>query len=71
MVAYLTDVRLGEDAPTEGYPWSLPAVRRVADLRFGDVTVLVGDNGTGKSTLPLATDHPRGPFTYPPPFSAL
>ena len=51
VVAYLTDVRLGEDAPTEGYPWSLPAVRRVADLRLGDVTVLAGDNGTGKSTL--------------------
>lgn len=51
VVAYLTDVRLGEDAPTDGYPWTLPAVRHVADLRLGDVTMLVGDNGTGKSTL--------------------
>lgn len=33
------------------YPFSLPAVRALPDIEFGQVTVFVGDNGTGKSTL--------------------
>jgi len=33
------------------YVWDLPAVRALDTLEFGHVTVLAGDNGTGKSTL--------------------
>lgn len=33
------------------YVWDLPAVRALDTLEFGQVTVLAGDNGTGKSTL--------------------
>jgi predicted ATPase len=35
----------------DGYPFGLPAVRALSGIEFGPVTVLVGDNGTGKSTL--------------------
>ena len=42
---------LAEDAPSSGFPFELPAVRSLPiDVR-GNVTVIVGDNGTGKSTL--------------------
>jgi predicted ATPase len=34
-----------------GYPFSLPAVQALANIEFAQVTLLVGDNGTGKSTL--------------------
>jgi len=34
-----------------GYPYTLPAVAGLADIEFAPVTVLVGDNGTGKSTI--------------------
>lgn len=33
------------------YVWDLPAVKTLESLEFGAVTVLAGDNGTGKSTL--------------------
>jgi predicted ATPase len=33
------------------YPLGLPAVRDLKKIRFKDVTVFVGDNGTGKSTI--------------------
>lgn len=33
------------------YPFALPAVLALSTIRFDDVTILVGDNGTGKSTL--------------------
>jgi predicted ATPase len=48
--AYLRSVRLRAGAPTDEYPYQLPAVTGL-DLSFGAVTVLVGDNGSGKSTL--------------------
>ncbi len=35
----------------DGYPFELPAVRALPDIEFAPVTVFVGDNGTGKSTL--------------------
>jgi predicted ATPase len=48
---FLRGVRLSEGAPRDGYPFEIPAVRDLASLPFGAVTCLVGDNGTGKSTL--------------------
>jgi predicted ATPase len=33
------------------YPFHLPAVRGLESIEFAPVTVFVGDNGTGKSTL--------------------
>lgn len=45
-------IELKEDAPTEGFPWDLAAVRAIDRLEFSTpVTFLVGENGTGKSTL--------------------
>src|SRR5699024_7715627 len=35
-----------------GYPYNLPIIRNLDDIRFNKpVTILVGENGTGKSTL--------------------
>lgn len=41
------------EAPVDpnAYVWELAAVRTLESLEFGAVTVLAGDNGTGKSTL--------------------
>lgn len=48
----LRSIELGAGAPGSGYPWGLPAVRFVGRLKpHPKVTFLVGDNGTGKSTL--------------------
>ena len=49
---YLTSARFKDGAPSEGWPFSLAAVRALPDLRFETpVTFLVGENGSGKSTL--------------------
>ena len=48
---FLLRAVLGDAAPTEEYPFGLPAVHDLDKIEFGDVTVLVGDNGTGKSTV--------------------
>ncbi len=41
-----------EDAPPEGFPFNLPILRGLEELAFTTpVTFLVGENGTGKSTL--------------------
>ena len=48
---FLRHVRLANEAPPDGYPFALPAVRQLPSLRFAPVTCLVGDNGTGKSTI--------------------
>ena len=51
---YLIDIALQRDkVPTwEEYPFSLPVVRNLETLRFHpNVTFLIGENGTGKSTL--------------------
>jgi predicted ATPase len=52
---FVRSVRLSADAPREGYPWQLPAVRSLADpdglVLDRPVTFLVGENGSGKSTL--------------------
>ena len=53
---YLDRIYLREPVPEDSYVAALPAVRALGDrdhpLRFpADVTFLVGENGTGKSTL--------------------
>ena len=51
---YLRSVSLKrEGVPNyDGYPFCIPAVRELHDLRFhSDVTFIVGENGCGKSTL--------------------
>ena len=51
LVMSLREVRLDDDAPSEGYPFDLPAVRALPLEIEAPVTVLVGDNGAGKSSL--------------------
>jgi predicted ATPase len=48
---YLLRAELRGSAPNDEYPFGLTAVRGLAEVEFGNVTVLVGDNGTGKSTI--------------------
>ena len=51
---YVRSVRLERDAVEsfERYPFSIPAIRDLDELAFDPkVTFLVGENGTGKSTL--------------------
>lgn len=48
---FLRSARLADDAPSEGYPYGLEPVRQIGSIPFDQVTVLVGDNGTGKSTI--------------------
>ena len=41
-----------KDSEDDGYPFNLPVVRELSTLEFQkSVTYIVGDNGTGKSTL--------------------
>ncbi len=42
-------LRLG--APLDAYPFNLPAVRHLEEIQFEQMTILVGDNGAGKSTI--------------------
>jgi predicted ATPase len=51
---YLRSISLKrtEEFTSEGYPFSIAAVRALQELTFHpDVTFFVGENGTGKSTL--------------------
>lgn len=51
---YLREITLDRDAieSFDEYPFEIPAVRELDKLEFHpDVTFLVGENGTGKSTL--------------------
>jgi predicted ATPase len=54
---YLLKVELRRDRvqSLEQYPFNIPAVRRLEAIEFRNpVTFIVGDNGTGKSTLLVA-----------------
>jgi predicted ATPase len=44
-------MQLASSAPTGTFPYDVPAVANLGTLSVGDVTIFVGDNGTGKSTL--------------------
>ena len=49
---YLLGLRRNDDHWGSGFPFDVPAVAAVEDLRLdAHVTLLAGDNGTGKSTL--------------------
>jgi predicted ATPase len=51
---YLREISLKRDkiADPSKYPFTIPAIRHLDVLKFDpDVTFLVGENGTGKSTL--------------------
>jgi predicted ATPase len=48
---FLRSMGLESSAPTSGYPFDLPAIAGIDDLEFGPVTIFVGENGSGKSTI--------------------
>jgi predicted ATPase len=49
---YILGLRREQDRTGSGFPYDLPAVAAIEDLRLdAPVTLLAGDNGTGKSTL--------------------
>src|SRR5688572_12505475 len=51
---YLQEISIkpGKEIPQGEYPFTIPAVRHLGQLAFDPhVTFLVGENGTGKSTL--------------------
>ncbi len=51
---YLREIQLKDDKidDYESYPFCLPAIKKSSYLEFHpDVTIFVGENGTGKSTL--------------------
>ena len=49
---YITSIRLEEEIPASDYVSALPVVKNLSELKFDkSVTFLVGENGTGKSTL--------------------
>jgi predicted ATPase len=48
---FLRSMQLADDAPTTGYPFDLPAVASLEQVEFAPVTVFVGENGSGKSTI--------------------
>ena len=48
---FLRTIGMRDGAPTAGYPYALPAVRGLDRLALAGVTVLAGDNGSGKSTI--------------------
>ena len=64
----LLDLRIDPDAIVDGYPFDVPAIRNLTQLHFDTaVTLFVGENGTGKSTLleaiALAADLPSAGTT--------
>ena len=51
MSVFLRRIALRDDAPRDEFPFELEAVRQIEQIEFASMTVLVGDNGTGKSTI--------------------
>lgn len=49
--AFLRSLSLRESAPEGAYPFDVPAVGELDELRLSPITVLVGENGSGKSTI--------------------
>jgi predicted ATPase len=47
---YLRQAKMPEERP-DCWPYTIPALRGLDKLEFAPVTLLAGDNGTGKSTL--------------------
>lgn len=48
---FLRSMGLDESAPADGYPFDLPAIAGIDELEFAPVTIFVGENGSGKSTI--------------------
>ncbi|MDX1649184.1 MAG: AAA family ATPase [Myxococcota bacterium] len=70
----LRSVELDRDRVEDagGFPFSVPAIRELPRLELGAVTLLVGENGTGKSTLLEAVAWAAGlPVTGAAPGAAL
>jgi predicted ATPase len=59
---YLARLRRVEDRWGEGFPFDIPAVAAIESLRLdaAPVTLLAGDNGTGKSTIVEAVAEAMG-----------
>ena len=48
---FLRSMDLSATAPNHGYPFDLPAIAGIDEIEFGPVTIFVGENGSGKSTI--------------------
>lgn len=49
---YLRTVSLRSAPPSSAYPFNIPSISKMGELQFHeDVTFIIGENGTGKSTL--------------------
>ena len=58
---YLIGLRRDPDAGGEGFPFDVPAVAQIETVRLvAPVTLLAGDNGTGKSTMVEAVAESMG-----------
>lgn len=49
-MSYLKSLRINTDR-TNPYPFDVPAIKFSKNIEFDKVTFIIGDNGTGKSTL--------------------
>lgn len=47
---YLKEVKLNKNN-NEIFPFNIPLIRSLDNVKFGNITFIVGDNGSGKSTL--------------------
>ena len=58
---YLLGMRWAERGPRDGFPFDVPAVAALDGVRLdAPVTLLAGDNGTGKSTITEAVADAMG-----------
>ena len=51
LLRLLRSMHLRDGAPQRGYPFDLPAIAALGNVEFAPVTVFVGENGSGKSTI--------------------
>ena len=48
----LESIKMKKFPDTENFPFSVPVLKQLGELRFeSEVTIFIGENGTGKSTL--------------------